>query len=46
MESLNLLALGGAYQVKTLAEYLNEARAERDAVDIAPDLPMLPGVTA
>ena len=45
VESLNLLALGGAYQVKTLAEYLNEARAERDAVQGADDLPMLPGVT-
>jgi len=46
VESLNLLALGGAYQVKTLAEYLAQGRADRDAVEDPRGLPSLPGLTA
>ncbi|HEV1997695.1 MAG TPA: carbamoyl-phosphate synthase large subunit, partial [Candidatus Dormibacteraeota bacterium] len=45
VESLNLLALGGAYQVKTLAEYLAEGRAARDAPENPHELTSLPGVT-
>jgi carbamoyl-phosphate synthase large subunit len=47
VESLNLLALGGAYQVKTLAEYLADGRAERDGNAATPAAaPSLPGLAS